>query len=108
MLYNSAQAFVLPSTYEAVSLTVLEAQATGTPVITVDTPGLREATGGAAFLIAKADVGRIVAALQRVAGDVALRRELAERGVAHARQFSWQRCSAETLALLAEVARGPR
>ena len=103
LLYNGAEAFVMPYSYEAVSLTALEAQATGTPVITVETPGLRETTGGAALLMSKAEVPELVEALGRLADDAPLRRELAERGLAHARRFSWERCSAETLAVLAEA-----
>ncbi len=103
-LYNGAEAFVMPYSYEAVSLTALEAQATGTPVITVDTPGLRETTGGAAILMSKAEVPEIVEAMSRLTRNPALRCELAERGLAHARRFSWQRSSTETLAILEEAA----
>jgi alpha-1,3-rhamnosyl/mannosyltransferase len=94
----------MPYIYEAVSLTALEAQATGTPVICTNTPGLRETTGGAAILMTKAEVPEMVEAMSRLAGDPALRRELAEKGLAHAQRFSWQRCSAETLAVLEEAA----
>ena len=104
VLYGGAEAFVMPYTYEAVSLTALEAQATGTPVICTNTPGLRETTGGAAILMTKAEVPEMVEAMSRLAGDPALRRELAEKGLAHAQRFSWQRCSAETLAVLEEAA----
>ena len=52
LLYNASETFVLPYTYEAAfSLTALEAQATGTPLITVDAPGLREAAGSAALFM---------------------------------------------------------
>src|SRR6185436_20627473 len=54
LLYNAAHAFVLPYSYEAgASLTALEAQAAGLPVITVDTPGLRETTGNEALYMAE-------------------------------------------------------
>jgi len=39
-----------------------------------------------------------------VAGNAALRRELSEKGLANAQTFSWQKCSAETLAVLAQAA----
>jgi alpha-1,3-rhamnosyl/mannosyltransferase len=104
LLYNGAEAFVMPYTYEAVSLTALEAQAAGTPIITVDTPGLRETTNGIAFFIPQAETREIVDALSRMAGDAALRQELSEKGMAHARRFTWQRCAAETLMTLAEAA----
>ncbi len=105
LLYNGATAFVMPYTYEAVSLTALEAQATGTPVVTVDTPGLRETTNGIALWMARAEVREIVAALARLVKDETLRRRLSEEGLSFARQFTWQRCAAETLNVLAEAAR---
>jgi len=92
LLFNAAEAFVLPYTYEAVSLTALEAQATGTPVITVDTPGLRETTGGRALFMAKAEVPDIAQAMARLAGDPILRRELAESGLQHARSGQPVQC----------------
>ena len=107
LLYNAAETFIMPSTFEILSLPVMEAQATGTPVVTIDTPGLRETTGGAAFLMSKADVPEMVEAMSRLASDAALRRELAERGLISAQRFSWQRCSAETLAVLEEATELP-
>lgn len=106
LLYNAAEAFVLPYTYEAAfSLTALEAQVTGTPVITVDAPGLRESTGSAALFMPEAEVPEIAAAMERLAGDPALRRELVERGLRNAERFSWERTSHRTLDVLAEAAR---
>ncbi len=104
LLYNAAEAFIMPYAYESVSLTALEAQASGTPVIIGDTPGLRETTGGAAALISKAEVPEIAEAMSRVANNPTLRRDLAEKGLEHARQFSWKRCATETLAVLQEAA----
>lgn len=107
LLYNAAEAFVMPSTYETLSFPVMEAQATGTPVICIDTPGARENTGGAALFIPKLEVPDMVKAMSQVATNAALRRELAESGLVNAQRFSWQRCSAETLAVLEEAARFP-
>lgn len=106
-IYNAAEAFISPSTYETVSLPVMEAQATGTPVICIDTVGMRDITGGAAFFIPKLEVGGMFEALSRLASDVSLRRELSERGLANAQRFSWQRCSLETLAVIEEAAHLP-
>ncbi len=107
LLYNAAEAFVMPSTYETLSFPVMEAQATGTPVICIDTPGAHENTGAAALLIPKLEVPEMVAAMTKLATDAILRQELAERGLANAQRFSWQRCSAETLAVLEEAAHLP-
>jgi glycosyltransferase involved in cell wall biosynthesis len=106
LLYNAAESFVLPYTYEAgFSLTALEAQVAGTPVVTVDAPGLRESTGSAALFVPAAEVGKIAEAMCRVALEAALREELSIKGLANARLYSWERASLETLELLAEVAR---
>jgi len=105
LLYGGAEAFVLPYSYEALSLTALEAQAAGCPVLTVDAPGLREQTGGHALFIPKADTRELVAAMERLADDEALRQELVARGLAHASRFTWERTSLATLDVLAEAAR---
>jgi glycosyltransferase involved in cell wall biosynthesis len=97
----------MPYSYEAVSLAALEAQATGTPLIAVDTPGLRETTNGEALFVPRAEVREIVEGLSQVATKPGLCRELSARGLVHAQRFTWQRCAAETLNVLEEAARSP-
>ncbi|MEP6767892.1 MAG: glycosyltransferase family 1 protein [Acidobacteriota bacterium] len=105
LLYNAAEAFVLPYSYEALSLTTMEAQANGLPVITVDAPGLREVTGGKALLLpSPLTAAAVCGAMTRIATDPALRRRLSEDGLEFVRQFSWRRTSRETLAVLEEAA----
>ena len=104
-MYNCAEAFVMPSVYENGSLPVMEAQAVGTPVISVDTEGTRETTGGAALLIPRIDADVLASAMTRIAGEPALRSDLSARGLANSRQYSWARCADETLAVCEEAAR---
>ena len=104
LIYNAAQAFISPSVYETICLPVMEAQATGTPVICIDTPGMREATDGHALLISELSVAELVKAMSRLSSAAGLRQELSESGLASARRFSWTRCSTETLAVLEEAA----
>lgn len=104
LLLNAADAFVMPSVYETVSLPVLEAQAAGTPVICIDTAGMREVTGGAAVTVRELQPALLLEAMVSLAEDEGRRSELSERGIANARRFSWQRCSAETMAVLEEAA----
>ncbi|CAN5553732.1 N/A [soil metagenome] len=107
LIYNAAEAFISPSVYETICLPVMEAQATGTPVICIDTPGMRETTGDDALLIPELSITELVKAMSRLATDTALRRELSESGFANAQRFSWSRCSAETLAVLEEAGQLP-
>jgi glycosyltransferase involved in cell wall biosynthesis len=106
-LYSAATAFVLPYSYESLSLTTLEAQASGCPVITTDAPGLREVTGGEALYISQAEVGELSEALARLARDDELRARLSQRGWKWASQFSWKRTARETLDVLREAASLP-
>jgi glycosyltransferase involved in cell wall biosynthesis len=107
-IYNCADALVMPSVYENGSLPVFEAQAAGTPVISVDTDGTREITGGAALLIPSLSSKEIADALTTVASDATLRSTLSTRGLANARQYSWERCARETTAVCYEAAQTHR
>jgi glycosyltransferase involved in cell wall biosynthesis len=104
LLYSAAEGFILPCSYEAVSLTVLEAQAAGTPVITSDTPGLREMTGEVALFLRDSSVASIAEAMSALANDAALRQSLTAKGLANAGHYSWRRTSTQTLDVLKEAA----
>ncbi len=104
LIYNAAEAFISPSVYETICLPVMEAQAAGLPVICIDTPGMRETTGNAALLISKFEIEELAEAMSRMAEDSALRRELSETGLVYSKRFSWQKCSADVLAVLTEAA----
>jgi len=106
-LYNAAEAYVTPSAYETTSLPALESQVSGTPVITIDTPGMREITGGAAVLIPRLEVRELAEAMERTATDGDLRARLADEGARSVARFTWQRSSADTLDVLEEAARLP-
>lgn len=107
LLYNRTDALVMPSVYETVSLPVMEAQAAGAPVICIDTEGMREITGGAAAMIPELTASALVEAMVRVVEDPAFRSRIAAQGLENSARFCWQRCSRETLAVLAEAAAIP-
>lgn len=97
-LYRSATLLAYPSLYEGFGLPILEAMASGLPVITSDRSSMPEAAGDAAILIDPESVEDLAAALARVLTDEALRRDLARRGLTRAREFTWERTARETLA----------
>lgn len=103
-LYNAALSFVMPSVYETSSLPVMEAQATGLPVICIENPGMREILGGAALGIPRLEPALLCEAMIRVAEDAPLRAALSAEGLRSAARFSWARCATETLAVLDEAA----
>lgn len=103
-LYRGAELFLYPSIYEGFGLPVLEAMACGTPVITGNTSSLPEVAGDAALLVDPEDTGAIAAALSRLAGDSALRDDLAARGRVQAARFSWDETARRTAAAYRRVA----
>ena len=88
--YRWADVLVLPSDKEGMPLVVLEAMASGLPVVATDVVGTRELLGDAGVLVPP-DPDAIAQALDRVAGDAPLRAELSARGLAAARHYTWER-----------------
>jgi glycosyltransferase involved in cell wall biosynthesis len=105
-LYRGATLIALPSPYEGFGLPLLEALACGTPALAARAGALPEVGGdAAAYIDAVHDVAAWSAALQALVADESGRAELARRGPARAAQFSWERCTAQTLDVLRGVAR---
>jgi glycosyltransferase involved in cell wall biosynthesis len=73
--WEAAHIAVLPSRREGLPKSLLEAAALGRPLIASDVPGCREIAqeGVNALLVPPDDVGALAAALERLAGDSALR-----------------------------------
>ena len=94
--YSAATTFAYPSLYEGFGMPVLEAQACGTPVLTSTASSLPEAAGDGALMVDANDVDAIAAGLSRMLSEETLRRELRERGLAHASQFTWEQTARET------------
>ena len=90
ILYRLADAFVFPSLYEGFGLPPLEAMASGTPVITSNVSSLPEVVGTAAVLIDPYDADSIADGVRRVLTDADLRADLIRRGLARAREYSWE------------------
>jgi glycosyltransferase involved in cell wall biosynthesis len=95
-IYNLAQVVAQPSLYEGFGIPIVEAMACGIPVVAADNSSLPEAAGEAGLLVDAMDSEALADALSRALTNSQLRRAMVERGLAQARQFTWQR-AAETL-----------
>lgn len=89
-LYQMATAFLYPSLRESFGMPILEAMASGTPVMTANTSAMPEVAGGAALLVDPTDVSEMAAGLYQLHSKDALRFRLTERGRLQAGRFTWR------------------
>lgn len=87
-LYRAARVMLYPSIYEGYGMPVIEALATGVPVVASDAASMPEALGGAGRLVAPRDVEGWTAALREAAAGPDLATD-AERAVRLSRATSW-------------------
>jgi len=107
VMYRLAGVFVFPSLYEGFGLPPLEAMASGTPVVTSNVSSLPEVAGDAAVLVDPYRPEAIADGIERVLCDETLRRDLRARGLARARQFSWESSVTRVREIYGEVAGVP-
>jgi len=108
-LYRAATLVAVPSLSEGFGLPLLEALACGAPTIAARTSALPEVGGDAvAWIDDPLDVPAWAATLRELVADPAARERLAAAGPARAATFSWDRCAAQTLAVLRAVATPPQ
>lgn len=103
-VYGAALAFILPTTHEGLSATILEAMACGTPVLTVDHATLHEGFADASMVLDRPDVGLLRDAIVRLGTEAPLRERMSRDGRAVAAEFSWRRTSERTMEALWDVA----
>ncbi|HEY6360069.1 MAG TPA: glycosyltransferase family 1 protein [Vicinamibacterales bacterium] len=104
-LYRGAAALVYPSLYEGFGLPVLEAMASGTPVIASRAASMPEVLGDAGILLDPLDVNEWAGAIVKVVNDEHMRERMRHAGRARASTFTWERTARATLAVYHRVVR---
>lgn len=92
-LYRGAALFVYPSLYEGFGLQLVEAMASGVPVIAANRTSLPEVLDGAGMLVDPEDSAALAAAIDAVLGDQALAARLRDRGLRVATDLTWERAA---------------
>ena len=102
-LYAGAHVFAFPSRYEGFGRPVVEAMASGVPVVTSQTSSLPEIACGAAELIAPEEVRAIGDGLLRLCMDGKMREERIKLGIERAREFTQEQFGKRLVAFYNEV-----
>jgi glycosyltransferase involved in cell wall biosynthesis len=97
LLFAGARLFAFPSLYEGFGLPVLEAMASGVPVVCSDSASLPEVLGDAGAMCAAQDRDALVRLVARGLEDEEWQTRACARGLERAASFSWLKCASETL-----------
>lgn len=104
--YRGAACFILPSFSEGFGMPVLEAMATGIPVVASRTSSLPEIGGDAVEYVDPKAVRDIARGITAVLSDPRRRQQLIEKGRRRASQFSWDRAAQETAGVIEATGQG--
>jgi glycosyltransferase involved in cell wall biosynthesis len=104
--YSLAEAFLFPSVYEEFGIPLCEAMGCGCPIVASNTGAIPEITGGIGVLEDPFDAPAMARGIDRLLTDAAFRDDLVARGRERAEFYTYERCAAETLAVLEAVGQG--
>jgi glycosyltransferase involved in cell wall biosynthesis len=105
LLLKGASLVVIPSLYEGFCLPMVEAMASGVPVIAARTSCLPEISGGALRYFDPLSVEEMAGCMEQVLESSELQSTLIKQGKEQAAMFDWGRCARETLSILRKNAR---
>ncbi|MCQ2598393.1 MAG: glycosyltransferase family 4 protein [Treponema sp.] len=99
-LYAGSDACVIPAENEGVGLPLLEAMASGVPVVCAKSGALPEMGGDVPVYFDPKNIEEIASVLERVVSEEDLRSEMIKKGIERASIFNWETTVAETLSVL--------
>jgi glycosyltransferase involved in cell wall biosynthesis len=88
-LYSGATLFICPSLYEGFGIPIIEAMASGCPVVASNVSSIPEAVGDAGLLFNPKDQNDLIRQIEKIITDKSNALSLAEKGKARAKKFSW-------------------
>lgn len=103
-ILNLSRMLLLPSFYEGFGLTVLEAQACGTPVVTSNVSSMPEVAGDGALYVDPYDIAGIAVKINELDTDEKLQKKIIKKGFENVKKFSWRETARQTFDIYTVVA----
>lgn len=88
-LYQHATALIFPSEAEGFGIPIIEAMASGCPVVATNSTAMPEVVGDAGLLVHPNSSRSLAEAMRTLATEPRLHRSLADRGIARASSYTW-------------------
>lgn len=107
-VYANADVFVLPSLMESLSSSLLEAMASGLPIITTSTGGSRDWISGNGVIVAMHDAESIARAIESYLVNPQLWQEHSNNSRKIAKRFTWESSASQYRSLYHEIVKSPR
>jgi glycosyltransferase involved in cell wall biosynthesis len=102
-LYQISDIFVFPSLFEGFGIPLVEAMASGTPVVAINATTTPEIVGDAGLIVEPDDIDGLAKAIFNVLNNPDLRKDLISKGLERVKQFSWEKTAKEILKVFEEV-----
>jgi glycosyltransferase involved in cell wall biosynthesis len=102
-LYCGAHGLLFPSLYEGFGIPILEAMASGCPVLTSNITSTPEVAWDAAILVDPYSVEAIAQSMVDLADKDSLRNDLRQKGFEQIKRFSWKKTALEVINVYKEL-----
>ena len=103
VFYRKAKMFIFPSLYEGFGIPVLEAMASGIPVICAKNSSLTEVGGDAVLYFETKNSQDLADCINKIVNEEEFNERLIKQGIERVKNFSWEKCARETLDILYSV-----
>jgi len=101
--YNSVDLFIFPSYYEGFGLPVLEAMASGVPVITSNGTSLPEIIGSTSIMISPLNVKMLAEEALKLLTNTSIQKTIIKKQLKRSKMFSWRTSALKTWKIYEEV-----
>lgn len=107
-IYNQAEVFIYPSLYEGFGIPILEAMASGCPVLTSNTSSPPEVAGDAVLYFDPTNINDLVQNISKVVNNNELQTDLIEKGLKRVKEFSWKKTAQSIVLIYDEIYKSSR